>query len=108
MPTVQIRYIVRDVDATIKFYTTQLGFQLDMHPAPPFAMLSRGDLRLVASDGRASSDSVVIHAADRPFLGAVVLRVSYPWYLGRAPENLPVGEPMRLPRGTVVDISGRA
>ena len=68
----------------------------------------RGDLRLVASDGRASSDSVVIHAADRPFLGAVVLRVTYPGYLGRAPETLPVGEPLHLPRGTVLRISGRA
>ena len=68
----------------------------------------RGDLRLVASDGRASSDSVVIHAADRPFLGAVVLRATYPAYLGKPAENLPVGEPMRLPRGTAIDISGRA
>ena len=68
----------------------------------------RGDLRLVASDGRASSDSVVIHAADRPFLGAVVLRATYPAYLGRPPEPLPVGEPMRLPRGTSIEISGRA
>ena len=46
MATVSVRYIVRDVDAAIKFYTTQLGFKLEMHPAPPFAMLSRGDLRL--------------------------------------------------------------
>jgi len=68
----------------------------------------RGDLHLVASDGRASSDSVVIHAADRPFLGAVVLRVIYPGYLGRQPETLPVGEPMHLPRGTELSISGRA
>jgi hypothetical protein len=68
----------------------------------------RSDLRLVASDGRASSDSVVIHAADRPFLGAVVLRATYPAYLGRPAENLPAGEPMRLPRGTAVAISGRA
>ncbi|MFL5617927.1 MAG: hypothetical protein ACJ79A_05960 [Gemmatimonadaceae bacterium] len=68
----------------------------------------RGDLRLVASDGRASSDSVVIHAADRPFLGAVVLRATYPAYLGRPAENLAAGEPMRLPRGTSVAISGRA
>ncbi|HKH91526.1 MAG TPA: hypothetical protein VKA54_06970 [Gemmatimonadaceae bacterium] len=67
-----------------------------------------GDLRLVASDGRASSDSVVIHAADRPFLGAVVLRVTYPRYLARPAETLPVGEPLRLPRGTTLDISGRA
>ena len=49
MASVQVRYIVRDVDAAIAFYTEQLGFRLDMHPAPPFAMLSRGDLRLVLS-----------------------------------------------------------
>jgi catechol 2,3-dioxygenase-like lactoylglutathione lyase family enzyme len=49
MATVQVRYIVHDVDAAIDFYTEHLGFRLDMHPAPPFAMLSRGDLRLVLS-----------------------------------------------------------
>jgi hypothetical protein len=49
MPTVQVRYIVHHVDAAIAFYTTLLGFRLDMHPASPFAMLSRGDLRLVLS-----------------------------------------------------------
>jgi catechol 2,3-dioxygenase-like lactoylglutathione lyase family enzyme len=49
MPSVQVRYIVRDVDAAIAFYTAHLGFHLDMHPAPPFAMLSRGELRLVLS-----------------------------------------------------------
>ena len=49
MATVQVRYIVRDVDAAIAFYTEQLEFKLEMHPAPSFAMLSRGDLRLVLS-----------------------------------------------------------
>jgi catechol 2,3-dioxygenase-like lactoylglutathione lyase family enzyme len=49
MATVQVRYIVHDVDAAIAFYTRRLDFKLDMHPAPPFAMLSRGDLRLVLS-----------------------------------------------------------
>jgi catechol 2,3-dioxygenase-like lactoylglutathione lyase family enzyme len=49
MPTVQVRYIVHDVKAAIAFYCEHLGFHLDMHPAPPFAMLSRGDLRLVLS-----------------------------------------------------------
>ena len=49
MATVQVRYIVHDVDAAIAFYTTLLDFKLVMHPAPPFAMLSRGDLRLVLS-----------------------------------------------------------
>jgi catechol 2,3-dioxygenase-like lactoylglutathione lyase family enzyme len=46
MATVSVRYIVDDVDAAIAFYTRQLGFQEVMHPAPTFAMLSRGDLRL--------------------------------------------------------------
>ena len=49
MSTVQIRYIVNDVDTAIAFYTQHLGFDEVMHPAPTFAMLSRGDLRLVLS-----------------------------------------------------------
>jgi catechol 2,3-dioxygenase-like lactoylglutathione lyase family enzyme len=46
---VSVRYIVDDVDAAIAFYCDQLGFAVDMRPAPPFAMLSRGDLRLLLS-----------------------------------------------------------
>ena len=49
MATVSVRYIVDDVDAAIDFYCERLGFHEDMHPAPTFAMLSRGDLRLVLS-----------------------------------------------------------
>jgi catechol 2,3-dioxygenase-like lactoylglutathione lyase family enzyme len=49
MATVSVRYIVNDVDAAIAFYTLHLGFTEVMHPAPAFAMLSRGDLRLVLS-----------------------------------------------------------
>ena len=49
MATVSVRYIVDDVDAAIDFYCQRLGFHEDMHPAPTFAMLSRGDLRLVLS-----------------------------------------------------------
>jgi catechol 2,3-dioxygenase-like lactoylglutathione lyase family enzyme len=49
MSTVQVRYIVNDVDEAITFYTKHLAFNEDMHPAPTFAMLSRGDLRLVLS-----------------------------------------------------------
>lgn len=49
MATVSVRYIVDDVDEAIGFYTGQLGFTEVMHPAPAFAMLSRGDLRLVLS-----------------------------------------------------------
>jgi catechol 2,3-dioxygenase-like lactoylglutathione lyase family enzyme len=49
MATVQVRYIVYDVDAAIAFYCQHLGFHEEMHPASAFAMLSRGDLRLVLS-----------------------------------------------------------
>ena len=49
MATVSVRYIVNDVDEAIKFYTGRLGFTEVMHPAPAFAMLARGDLRLVLS-----------------------------------------------------------
>ena len=49
MAKVSVRYIVDDVDAAIDFYCRQLGFHEDMHPAPTFAMLSHGDLRLVLS-----------------------------------------------------------
>ena len=49
MATVSVRYIVNDVDEAIAFYCGHLDFHEDMHPAPTFAMLSRGDLRLVLS-----------------------------------------------------------
>jgi catechol 2,3-dioxygenase-like lactoylglutathione lyase family enzyme len=49
MAKVSVRYIVDDVDAAIEFYCGKLGFNEDMRPAPPFAMLSHGDLRLVLS-----------------------------------------------------------
>jgi catechol 2,3-dioxygenase-like lactoylglutathione lyase family enzyme len=49
MTTVSVRYIVEDLAAAISFYREQLGFEVDMHPAPTFAMLSRGDLRLLLS-----------------------------------------------------------
>ena len=44
-----MRYIVDDVDAAIAFYGDLLGFELVMHPAPPFAILARGDLKLLLS-----------------------------------------------------------
>jgi catechol 2,3-dioxygenase-like lactoylglutathione lyase family enzyme len=47
--SVSVRYIVNDVDEAIAFYCRELGFTEVMHPAPAFAMLSRGDLRLVLS-----------------------------------------------------------
>ena len=45
--TISVRYIVNDVEAAIEFYTEHLGFGVEVHPAPGFAALSRGDLRLL-------------------------------------------------------------
>jgi catechol 2,3-dioxygenase-like lactoylglutathione lyase family enzyme len=49
MATSTVRYIVDDVDQAIVFYTEHLGFEMIMHPAPAFAMLTRADLRLLLS-----------------------------------------------------------
>jgi catechol 2,3-dioxygenase-like lactoylglutathione lyase family enzyme len=49
MTTVTVRYIVEDVDASIDFYCRHLGFSEQLHPAPTFAILVRGDLRLLVS-----------------------------------------------------------
>ena len=54
MSTVNVRYMVEDVDAAIAFYTTHLGFKLLTRAAPAFADVTRGDLRLLLS-GRTSS-----------------------------------------------------
>ncbi|HEX3815185.1 MAG TPA: VOC family protein [Mycobacteriales bacterium] len=47
--TVSVRYIVDDVDAALEFYTRHLGFDIQMHPAPTFAALTRGELQLLLS-----------------------------------------------------------
>jgi len=47
MTAVSVRYIVDSVEDAIDFYRDGLGFEVLMHPAPGFAALSRGDLRLL-------------------------------------------------------------
>jgi catechol 2,3-dioxygenase-like lactoylglutathione lyase family enzyme len=49
MATVNVRYMVNDVNAAIAFYSTHLGFGVERQPAPGFAILSRGELRLLLS-----------------------------------------------------------
>lgn len=44
--TVNVRYIVDDIEAAIGFYRDRLGFEVKMHPAPGFAALVRDDLEL--------------------------------------------------------------
>jgi catechol 2,3-dioxygenase-like lactoylglutathione lyase family enzyme len=47
--TATVRYFVEDLDAAIGFYCRLLGFEEEMRPSPRFAMLYRGDLRLLLS-----------------------------------------------------------
>ena len=44
-----VRYVVDDVQAAVDFYTAHLGFTLNTYPAPAFADVVRGPLRLLLS-----------------------------------------------------------
>ena len=41
-----VRYIVKDVDSAVQFYTTVLNFHVDKHVKSAFASLLLGNLRL--------------------------------------------------------------
>lgn len=66
MGKVNVRYIVADVDAAIVFYTELLGFRLDIHPAPGFASLSRGDLQLLLNRPGAGGAGQAMPDGQRP------------------------------------------
>jgi catechol 2,3-dioxygenase-like lactoylglutathione lyase family enzyme len=47
--TATLRYFVTDLDASVDFYCQLLDFEEELRPSPVFAMLYRGDLRLLLS-----------------------------------------------------------
>ncbi|MBC7983833.1 MAG: VOC family protein [Candidatus Obscuribacterales bacterium] len=47
MASVSVRYIVDDVDVATEFYAKHFGFKNEIKPTPGFAMLKRGELRLL-------------------------------------------------------------
>lgn len=47
--TATLRYFVTDLDASVDFYCGLLDFEEELRPSPVFAMLYRGDLRLLLS-----------------------------------------------------------
>jgi glyoxylase I family protein len=49
-----VRYQVKDVRRSIEFYTSMLGFTLDMQNLPAFGQVSVGNLKLVLSGPGAS------------------------------------------------------
>ena len=53
--TVNVRYMVDDVQAAIDFYTTQLGFTLNTAALPAFADVTRGNLRLLLAGPKSSA-----------------------------------------------------
>jgi catechol 2,3-dioxygenase-like lactoylglutathione lyase family enzyme len=55
MPSVNVRYMVDDVDAAVAFYTTHLGFTLISQFGPAFADVERGELRLLLSGPKSSA-----------------------------------------------------
>lgn len=65
MATSTVRYIVDDVDQAIAFYTQHLGFEVTMHPAPAFAMVTRDDLRLLLSAPSGQGGGGQILSGDR-------------------------------------------
>ncbi|MDQ1722106.1 MAG: hypothetical protein QOI26_1840 [Pseudonocardiales bacterium] len=66
--TVNVRYLVDDVQAAIDFYTTHLGFSLRTSSLPAFADVTRGNLRLLLS-GPASSAGRAMPDGRRPIPG---------------------------------------
>jgi glyoxylase I family protein len=67
---VRVRYMVNDVSATVAFYTTKLGFKLDMQSGPYFAALSRGGVQLLISPAKGPGGaSQPMPNGDRPVPG---------------------------------------
>ena len=65
---ISIRYIVDDTAAAVRFYAL-LGFEVVMNPGPGFAMLRRGDLRLLLNTpggGGGAGESVADGSAPAP------------------------------------------
>jgi catechol 2,3-dioxygenase-like lactoylglutathione lyase family enzyme len=54
-PTVNVRYMVNDVDAAVAWYIKHLGFTLQTSAAPAFADVTRGSLRLLLSGPKSSA-----------------------------------------------------
>ena len=53
--TVNVRYMVNDVDAAVAWYTTHLGFTVLSNAAPAFADVTLGSLRLLLSGPKSSA-----------------------------------------------------
>jgi catechol 2,3-dioxygenase-like lactoylglutathione lyase family enzyme len=60
---VNVRYMVEDVEESVEFYTTHLGFEVRTNFAPAFADVTRGNLRLLLSGPASSAGRPMIDGA---------------------------------------------
>lgn len=67
-PTVNVRYLVDDVAASVDFYTQHFGFTVGVDARPAFADVLRGNLRLLLS-GPESSAGRPMEDGERPRAG---------------------------------------
>lgn len=68
MSDVSMRYMIDDVPAAIRFYTTLLGFTLEHDASPAFASVARDGVRLLLS-GDGSSGKRPLPDGRRPAPG---------------------------------------
>lgn len=66
--TISVRYMIDDVPAAVKFYTTHLGFTLEQDASPAFAAVARDGVRLLLS-GEGSSGRRAMPDGTRPVPG---------------------------------------
>jgi catechol 2,3-dioxygenase-like lactoylglutathione lyase family enzyme len=69
MSPVSVRYIVDDVEEAVGFYADALGFEVEMHPAPGFASLRNGGLRLLLNSPGAGGAGTTGDDGERPSPG---------------------------------------
>ena len=74
-PLASVRYVVDDVEAALEFYTGHLGFTVLSHPAPPFADVVRGPLRLLLSGPQSSGARATPETAAGPGRNRIHLEV---------------------------------
>ena len=66
MDRISVRYIVDDVDVAAAYYADVLGFEIAMRPAPGFAMLERGPLRLLLNAPGAGAAGATLSDGSTP------------------------------------------
>ncbi|HMC01701.1 MAG TPA: VOC family protein [Flavobacteriaceae bacterium] len=78
METVSVRYIVNDVEKAMAFYKDNLNFKVEMHPAPGFALLSKGNLRLMLNQPGAGGAGQNMPDGTQPKAGGGWNRIQIP------------------------------